>query len=971
MKKEEAKAKIKLLIDKFNSQTDFYKSLNYNEAQTRADFINPFFLALGWDIDNTKQQLETYRDVKHEDKVKVNGHSKAPDYSFNIEGKRKFFVEAKKPAIPIRENPEPALQVRNYGWNAKLSISIVTDFEEFAIYDCTRKPKNTENANAKRLKYIYYTDFLKEFDFIYDTFSYEAVLNGSIENYAKSKIDFKAAEPVDKEFLKSIESWREKLATNIALKNKELEEEEINFSVQQIIDRIVFLKVCEDRKIENENTLFNLIKTNNFYHNLYDYFQTADQKYNSGLFDFKKDNITQNLDIDNKIIKNIITQLYGKTKENDKEYGYNFAIIPVEILGLAYEQFLGKVIRLTDAHHAKIEEKPEVRKAGGVYYTPEYIVEYIVKNTVGELIDGKTPNEISKIKILDPSCGSGSFLLGAYQYLLDYHLKYYHQNVAKVSTFGKVKTDNPITPDGNLTSKEKKRILLNNIYGVDIDTQAVEVSKLSLLLKALEGETQASIQTSLQFFNERVLPTIDNNIQCGNSLIAPDFYDSDLFLTPKQERKINVFDWKIAFPEVFKQGGFDCVIGNPPYVTIGGKEDTMFLPNEVVYLLNNYLTKDYKPNLWAYFYEKGYHLLNENGLISYIVPRTFIDNVYYNSLRSFFALNSKIIEICKINYEVFDQATTGGSSICIFKKNRIHEKNVNLLTFFSVDDFYKKTYRLIKVLQQNILIGENKSFNFQTKKTNLIFEKINQSGVPLGELCSVNNGVNTGNAANILLSKQPKSEKYLKILEGKDINRYSIKWNNNWINYDKNLKKTIKLSDLKTKQNKIDFALRDYSIFSSPKIIIRQTADKIIGCYDENSFITRHSTHCILPLKENVDLKFVLGILNSKLMNFYYQTLIPEKGKAFAEVKAIHVKKLPIKLISNIKIEINLQSEIIKFVEIQLKLNQRLQNAKLQTEKDQIQRRIEHTDNEINKLVYQLYGITEQSEIDTIQGKSE
>jgi len=956
MTKEESKEKVKLLIDKFSSQIDFYKSLNYNETQTRQDFINPFFKALGWDLDNRKQQLETYRDVRHEDKIKVNGHTKAPDYSFNIEGKRKFFVEAKKPAIPIRENPEPALQVRNYGWNAKLSISIVTDFEEFAIYDCTKKPKPSENANAKRLKYIYFTDYLKEFDFIFDTFSYESVLIGSIENFAKSKINFKTAEPVDKEFLKSIESWREYLATTIALRNNELEEEDINFSVQQIIDRIVFLKVCEDRKIEQENSLFKLIKSGNYYKNLYHYFQIADQKYNSGLFDFKKDIITKNLEIDNKVIKNIITELYGKSKENEKEYGYNFAIIPVEILGLAYEQFLGKVIKLTSAKHAQIEEKPEVRKAGGVYYTPEYIVEYIVKNTVGKLIENKTPEEISKIKILDPSCGSGSFLLGTYQYLLDYHLKYYDKNRHKL----KLK-ENPITPDGNLSSKEKKRILLNNIFGVDIDTQAVEVTKLSLLLKTLEGETETSIQTSIQLFNERVLPTIDNNIQCGNSLISPDFYDTGLFLTPKEERKINVFNWKTSFSEIFKQGGFDCVIGNPPYITIGGKEDTMFLPNEVDYLLNNYLTKEYKPNFWAYFYERGYNLLKQNGIISYIVPRTFIDNVYYNQLRSFFALKSEIVEISKLNYEVFEQATTGGSSICIFKKTNLSEKNVNLLTFSSIDDFYKKTFNSILISQKNILIGENKSFNFQDEKTNSLFEKINQAGVALGEICSVNNGVNTGNAANILLSKEPKTEKYLKIIEGKDVNRYSIKWNNNWINYDSNLKKTIKLSDLKTKQNKIDFALRDYSIFSNPKIIIRQTSDKLIACYDENSFITRHSTHCILPLKGNIDLKFILGILNSKLMNFYYQTLIPEKGKAFAEVKAIHVKKLPIKLINQkIKTEKKLYSEIIKFVDILLELNIRLYNVKLNSEKEQLIRRIEHTDGEINKLVYNLYELTDE-----------
>ncbi len=965
MTKDEAKDRIKLLIDKFSSQIDFYKSLNYNEAQTRQDFINPFFKALGWDIDNRKQQLETYRDVRHEDKIKVNGHTKAPDYSFNIEGKRKFFVEAKKPAIPIRENPEPALQVRNYGWNAKLNISIVTDFEEFAIYDCTKKPKKTENANAKRLKYIYYTDFFKEFDFIYDTFSYESVLNGSIEKFAKSKINFKNAEPVDKEFLKSIEHWRETLATTIALRNNELDENDINFAVQQIIDRIIFLKVCEDRKIEQENSLFKLIKTGNFYQNLFQYFQIANQKYNSGLFDFKKDTITQELEIDNKVIKNIITELYGKSKETEKEYGFNFAIIPVEILGLAYEQFLGKVIRLTVAHHAKIEEKPEVRKAGGVYYTPEYIVDYIVKNTVGKLVNGKTPDEISKIKILDPSCGSGSFLLGAYQYLLDYHLRYYDKNQTKL----KLK-DNPLTPDRNLSSKEKKRILLNNIFGVDIDTQAVEVTKLSLLLKALEGETEVSIQTSLQLFNERVLPTIDSNIQCGNSLISPDFYDTGLFLTPKEERKINVFDWKTSFAEIFKQGGFDCVIGNPPYITIGGKEDTMFLPNEIDYLLNKYLTKEYKPNFWAYFYEKGYTLLKENGLISYIVPRTFIDNVYYNQLRNFFATKSVIEEITKLDYEVFEQATTGGSSICFFKKaSAIEKNNVNLFTFSAPEDFIQNSYKSIQCVQNSILISQNKSFNFQDKKMNSVFDKINKAGIPLGEICSVNNGVNTGNAANILLSKEQKNDKYLKIIEGKNINRYSIAWNGNWINYDSSLKKTIKLSDLKTKQNKIDFALRDYSIFSNPKIIIRQTSDKLIGCYDENSFITRHSTHCILPLNETINLKFILGILNSRLMNFYYQTLIPEKGKAFAEVKAIHVKKLPIKLADKkSKLESQIQNDIIKFADTLLELNQRLNETKLHSDKEQINRRIEHSENSINNLVYKLYNLSD-GDINIIENK--
>lgn len=228
-------------------------------------------------------------------------------------------------------------------------------------------------------------------------------------------------------------------------------------------------------------------------------------------------------------------------------------------MGYAYEQFLGKVIVLKKTGKATVIEKHEVHKVGGVYYTPAYIVQYIVENTVGKAIAGKAHEEVSSPKVLDPSCGSGSFLIGAYQFLLDWHLRYYTENPPKKS-----KKERPLSPDGKyLTSIEKKRILLNNIHGVDIDRQAVEVSKLSLLLKALEDETDASIKTPLQIFNERVLPTIDGNVQSGNSLIGIDFYDRELRLTKKERQKINAFDWRNEYRDVFLQGGFNCIIGNP------------------------------------------------------------------------------------------------------------------------------------------------------------------------------------------------------------------------------------------------------------------------------------------------------------------------------------------------------------------------------------------------------------------------
>ncbi|MCB0508984.1 MAG: N-6 DNA methylase, partial [Bacteroidetes bacterium] len=517
--KEFAFDKIKSLVERFDEQKEFYKKSEYNETQTRRDFIDPFWKALGWDIDNENGYAESYREVIHEDRVKVGGATKAPDYSFRlVGGKRLFFLEAKKPSVLIKDDIAPAYQVRRYGWSAKMPISVISDFEEFAIYDCTSKPKETDKASNGRIKYLTYSDYLSEFDFIWDTFAKESVLKGSFDKFITSDKNKKGTSTVDNEFLQSLDKWRVELALNIALRNKHLNEEELNFIVQHTIDRIIFLRIAEDRSVEPYGDLQTDIKTGDFYQNLLFRFHQADQKYNSGLFDFQKDKISGEISIDNKVIKSIISELYYPICP------YEFSVLSVEILGSAYEQFLGKQISLSKSGRATIEEKPEVRKAGGVYYTPQYIVDYIVKNTIGKIVENKTPKEISKIKIADPACGSGSFLIGAYQFLLDWHKDFYTQN-GKQSKGNK---DNPLTPNGELTTAEKKRILLNNIYGVDLDSNAVEVTKLSLLLKCMEGETKETIEAQTKLFHDRILPTLDNNIKSGNSLIDLDYYDNEL-----------------------------------------------------------------------------------------------------------------------------------------------------------------------------------------------------------------------------------------------------------------------------------------------------------------------------------------------------------------------------------------------------------------------------------------------------------
>ncbi len=425
---------VKKLIETFGNNIDFYKSGQYNEAQLRQEFLDPFFKELGWDMDNTAGLAPQYRDVIHEASIKIGGSTKAPDYAFSIHGQYKFFLEAKKPAVNVHDDTDPAYQLRRYGWSAKLPISILTDFEEFAVYDCRKRPKRGERASTSRLNYFKYTDYIDKWDELCATFSKDAILKGSFDKYTKDSKRHRGTDTVDDVFLEEIENWRNLLARNFALRNPTLTVRDLNFAVQKTIDRLIFLRICEDRGTEDYKRLATLLNGGRIYPRLLEQFMQADARYNSGLFHFSAeggrgapDEITPNLDLDDSVLKEILSKLYYP------ESPYEFSVLPADILGQVYEQFLGKTIQLTQGHHAKIEEKPEVRKAGGVYYTPSYIVDYIVKNTLGRQLDGNDPDKpkpiaVSKaadIKVLDPACGSGSFLIVAYQYLLDWHLRQY------------------------------------------------------------------------------------------------------------------------------------------------------------------------------------------------------------------------------------------------------------------------------------------------------------------------------------------------------------------------------------------------------------------------------------------------------------------------------------------------------------------------------------------------------------------
>lgn len=683
----------------------------------------------------------------------------------------------------------PAFQVRRYAWSAKLAISVLTDFEELAIYETNSRPNQRDSASVGRVKFYKFTDYIEKWEEIYNILSKEAVVKGNLDRFVKSSIK-KGTTTVDDEFLKEIEKWREILAKKIANRNKYISLPQLNFSVQQTIDRILFLRMAEDKGIEPYQQLKNLLKYENIYEEFGKLCKKADDKYNAGLFHFKDekdisleaDKFTLDLTIDNGVFKEIFNDLYYPKSP------YEFSVISPEILGNIYEQFLGKVIRFTPKKQVKIEEKEEVKKAGGVFYTPRYIVDFIVENTVGECCKGKTPNQVAKLKFLDPSCGSGSFLLGAYEYLLKWHLDYY-LNLEKPpkDTIYQGKND-----EYHLTIRKKKEILLNNIYGVDIDSQAVEVTKLSLLLKVLEGENKNALEAQQKLFHERILPFLGDNIRCGNSLIAPDIISQQkgtkFEITPKEIPDINPFRWEDEFSEILENGGFDCVIGNPPYFNIQtlGRNS-----KQAEYLKNNCDVYMDKSDILFYFIEKSAKL--SKGFVGFIISNAFLFSDKGKNLRNF------IVDMCPISkivnfeqFRVFDKAniTTSIAIFNSFNRNNINNKN-NITNFISLKD---KDYDRIKLIDfikdknnySKTVFSKNEVFSLVDDEIKELNSKIDKNHPKLGDLFLVGKGMET--AADKVFSFKEYMEEFpeeffKKRITGKNIDKYYIDNKTDYILY--------------------------------------------------------------------------------------------------------------------------------------------------------------------------------------------
>jgi len=996
------------LVEKFERNYQAYKNPSFKEENIKQEFINPFFKALGWDVDNTADAAPQYRDVIFEDSIKIAEGTKAPDYCFTLAGRKMFFLEAKKPSVNIDKDIKPSYQLRRYAWSAKLPLSILTDFEEFAVYESQTRPKKTDRASVGRIKYLTYKDYVKEWDYLYNTFSKDAVFKGLFDQYAESTKKKRGTTEVDDEFLSEIETWRELLARDIALRNPDLSVDELNYSVQQIIDRIIFLRMGEDRGAEKYGQLRKFLDQEEIYHALCELWKDADEKYNSGLFHFKEekgqksppDTLTLELEIKDGVFKQIIKNLYYPDSP------YEFSVLSPEILGNVYEQFLGKVIRLTKGHRAKIEEKPEVKKAGGIYYTPQFIVDYIVENTVGKLCKGKTPQKVSKLRILDPACGSGSFLLGAYKYLLRWHLDYYTNLSDKNRLKGQIYKGK--SNEWHLTIKEKKRILLNNIYGVDIDHQAVNVTKLSLLLKVLEGENKDVLEAQQKLYKERALPDLENNIKCGNSLIGNEIYeDSDL--DESDIKRINPFDWEKEFGTT----KFDAVIGNPPYIRIQAMKE--WAPIEVEFYKKNYVAAS-KGNYDVYlvFVERGLDLLNEKGLLGFILPHKFFNAKYGQPLRSLIADGRCLDKIVHFGDEqVFENATT---YTCLLFLNNSSHKIFKLIKVNNLDKWRSSRESVEGKINLNKVNGDE--WNFIVGRGAEIFNRLDEMPIKLGSIAHLFVGLQT-NADDIFIleeiskdgktvlckSKAMNTEHWFEddhikhFLKGSvNIRRYYLENVNKRLifpyemqgaksvlisqdNYKKNYPLTwdylndnrkVLSSRNKGKMGNEWYGYvykKNHTRLSMPKLVVPSLANQSSFAPDlKGEYYFAGSGGgggggygIVLNDNEPISYYYLLGILNSTISTFFLKNVSTTFRGGYMALNRQYIEKIPIRTIDfdNPK-EASLHNKMVELVEKMLKLHEDLTNSKIPNEKEMIQRQIDATDKQIDQLVYDLYDLTSE-----------
>jgi type I restriction-modification system DNA methylase subunit len=892
MTKQEAKQQISKLVEKYQRIVEEGKIKIYNEAQSRNEFIEPLFEFLGWDMRN----LATDNEVTTEENVSGG----RVDLAFRFNNIPVLFLEAKAMKVDLDEW-KWAEQAINYSWNKSVTWAVLTDFERVKVFNAEIPPKSISQNLFIEIKC---QDYINRFDQLW-LLSKESFKQKLLDKEAEKWGKLTQRKQVGEKLFEDLMSWRVQLTRDLKKQNN-LTYEELDEGVQRILDRLIFIRTAEDRKIE-PNVLLRILRGGkaNLYMQLAKVYRDFDDGFNSILFE---PHYCEEWKASDEVISEVINGLY-ETKDG---YRYDFSVISADVLGGMYEHYLSYV------QGRKSEDKQRSkRKAQGIYYTPKYIVEYLVKETLGEVLKKTKPKELAKIRVLDPACGSGSFLTAAYDKISETLTKQNPQSLL----FGKFD------------------ILKKNIFGVDLDVQAVEIAQLNLLLKVLSQKAK--------------LPTLQHNLRSGNSLVSGNAERLEKYfgLDYRRQRPVNFED---EFKEVFDQGGFDVIIGNPPYVSFYSRESHLEQYREQLrYFVDCYeITRNYSDrrlNTVMFFIEKSVSLLKENGYLGFIIDANFLEKPF-RSVRKMLIEHGYKIKLSK-KLSVF-RGVSSDQILLIIEKKR-WKGPVEIL---SVNNQNEDIESRVDAISNSSFISDNVVINKR------IIE-IRSDTTKLNDVAFISTGVQIGiggtrsykgqKIENLFYSaKKETKNHYVNIsLKSNDFYRYSPITIKNYIKLDEELAYKINKN-----VEKCNIAVAKATPFKGKsKLFIRQSAPSIVVTLGDKDEVSEYSAFMLIPRRGH-NLYYLLALLNSKFITFYalQENIILTGKKKQPQIRLKGLQCLPVPNVNQSE-----QEKIAKCAQTMLDLHKGLQAIPANTDKyNSLKREIEKLDREIDETISKLYGLT-------------
>ena len=986
------------------------------EEESQAEFLNDIFATVLRATNKFNGQNEW--NLQRETKTKIDGQKADGVLGFfDADGKKdvRAVIELKgaKVSLDVRQKRTgdtrtPVEQAFNYApkYGKNCQWVIVSNYKEIRLY----------RSNDMTEYQVFFLEKLKddlEFKkFIYILSFYALV--GTEKKKAKtielSEEYQKNQSEIEKKFYNEYKAIRLHIFENMRKNNPAVNENTIIEKVQKLLDRFLFICFCEDKDLLPNEIFYKTLEKGKNFGDVFEVFKMLCNwinlgnprenisHFNGGLF--KNDDVLESLYVDNEVFE-----------EMKKISEYNFdSELNENILGHIFEQSISDIEDLKkELKGEEFDKKKGKRKKDGIFYTPKYITKYIVENSIKNWLDdkrkelgedklpeltekdfeikysSKKSNEriysknykkhiefwtkyretVKNIKIVDPACGSGAFLITAFEYLLNYN------NYLNDKIFD-------LTGTKDLFSDTTKEILQNNIFGVDLNKESVEITKLSLWLKTAD--------------KNKTLATLENNIKCGNSLIDD----------PEIAGKM-AFNWEKEFPEIFANGGFDIVVGNPPYVFARDN----FSEIEKNYYIKNYVSSNYQINTYILFMEKSFKLLKNKGYTSMIVPNSWLMMYSGKGIREYILEKIKLLEIVNLAGHSFENVNV--ETVIYFGYKEKGEFVTRVLLNKGKEFIYSHSKNSISFINE-----EEKLFKvFSDECSEKINKKIFENSIVLDEIVEIKAGLQAyekGKGMPKQTEEDVKNRPYdytykfdeetYKYLEGNNVGRYSINWSGQYLKYGENLA-----------------APRSVELFNGKKIIIREITGafpkNIISTYTEEFYLYNRSNIGIIEKEsKKIDLKYILVVLNSTLMSYYFmKNTAKSVRKLFPKIILNDLRKFPFKEISlkeqqpfiekadkMLSLNKNFQELSQKFQRMIMrefsleKISTKLQNWYLlnftefikelskvkvklnlsqkadwedyfiaeKSKAETLNNEITKTDKEIDRMVYELYGLTEE-----------